>query len=261
MKIAIGNYGRRVALPVALLTAAALSLTVFAAANSRPRSIASVAPASESVLAPVPTPAPVALAADQGRFRISANGQPVGTEEFEIRPNGDHWYAQGTTDLKAAEGPATRIISRLTLQAEGTPVSYNWSTAGAKKASADITFQGNVATIVLRVEGAKPFTQQFTFTSPQIVILDNNAYNQYAVLARLYDRAKMGTQTFSVLVPQEMTPGSLTVESLGEITAGSAKFEELRVKTADLEVDLYLDSSHRLMRLVAPASNAEVVRE
>jgi len=261
MKIAIVNYGRRAALPVAVLTAAALSLAIFAAPNTHPRSSRFLANASGSVSAPVPTPAPVALAADQGRFRISANGQPIGTEEFEIRPNGDHWFAQGTTDLKGGQGPATRIISRLTLQADGTPVSYNWSTAGAKKASADITFQGNVATIVLRVEGAKPFTQQFTFTSPQIVVLDNNAYNQYAVLARLYDRTKMGAQTFSVLVPQEMTPGSLTVESLGEIAAGSAKFEELRVKTADLEVDLYLDSSHRLMRLVAPASNAEVVRE
>jgi len=257
MKIAIGNYGRRAARSVVALGAAAISLTLIVGANVRSRPVRASAPRSASAgAAPV-----VTFAADKGRFRISANGQPIGTEEFEIRPNGDHWLAQGTTELKLAQGAATRVTSRLTLQADGTPASYNWSTEGAKKASADIAFQGNVATIVLRVEGAKPFTQQFTFSSPQIVVLDNNAYNQYAILARLYDREKMGAQTFSVLVPQEMTPGSVTVESLGEITAGSAKFEELRVKTADLEVDLYLDSSHRLMRLVAPASNAEVVRE
>lgn len=254
MKIELKKYRWRVAAAIAAVPAAAFSFALFAGASSGVRS------ASPSTVTLAATPS-VSLAADKGRFRILANGQPLGTEEFEIRPNGDHWLAQGTTDVKPAQGASTRVNSRLTLQPDGTPLSYYWSTEGAKKASADIGFQGNVATIVLRVEGAKPFTQQFTFSSPQIVVLDNNAYNQYAVLARLYDRAKMGVQTFSVLVPQEMTPGSVTVESLGEITAGNTKFEELRVKTADLEVDLYLDGNHRLMRLVAPASNAEVVRE
>jgi hypothetical protein len=251
MKIAMKKKLWRAAMPVVVAAAASFSLVAGANSDSLAAGAFAIGRAAAST----------SLAADKGRFRILANGQPLGSEEFEIRPNGDHWLALGTTDVKAAQGAATRVTSRLTMQADGTPVSYNWSTEGAKKASADISFQGNVATIVLRVEGAKPFTQQFTFSSPQIVVLDNNAYNQYAVLARLYDRAKMGTQTFSVLVPQEMTPGSVTVDSLGEITAGNAKFEELRVKTADLEVDLYLDSGHRLMRLVAPASNAEVVRE
>jgi hypothetical protein len=35
----------------------------------------------------------------------------------------------------------------------------------------------------------------------------------------------------------------------------------LRVQTTDIEVDLSLDAKGRLMKLVAPASNAEVVRE
>ena len=100
------------------------------------------------------------------------------------------------------------VTGTLELRADGTPVRYEWSTQGTKKASASITFSGSTATIDLRVEGARPFTQQFTFNSPQIAILDNNLYHQYAVLARLYDWNKKGVQTFSVLVPQEMTPGA-----------------------------------------------------
>jgi len=244
------HFALRFATLLTVFTIAELPLAGLAGPNGGHRSTTATGIAASAI-----------LAADKGKFRISANGQPVGTEEFEIRPNGDHWQAQSTTELKQEQGPATRVAARLSLQPDGTPVSYAWSTEGAKKAAADITFQGNIATIVLRVEGAKPFTQQFTFTSPQVVILDNNAYHQYEILGRLYDRDKKGTQTFSVLVPQEMTPGTVTVESLGDSTSGNSKLEELRVRTSDLEVDLYLDSNHRLMRLVAPATNAEVVRE
>jgi len=93
-----------------------------------------------------------------------------------------------------------------------------------------------------------------------VAILDDNLYHQYTLLARLYDWDKKGAQTFSVLVPQEMTPGTVTVESLGSQEFGGKKVEELRVQTEDLEVDLFLDG-RRVVRLVAPASNAEIIRE
>jgi hypothetical protein len=94
-----------------------------------------------------------------------------------------------------------------------------------------------------------------------VVVLDNNLYHQYVVLAHLYDWNKKGSQSFAVLVPQEMTPGNVTVDSLGkQDVGGGIKLEELRVKTEDLELDLYLDGQ-KLVRIVAPSSNAEIVRE
>jgi len=197
---------------------------------------------------------------DKGNFKILVNGQQMGKEEFDISPNGGDWVAKGTSEVQSTDG-LTHVSSTLQLHADGTPVSYEWSTQGAKKASATIGFSGPTATIELRLEGRRPFTQQFTFNSPQIAVLDNNLYYQYAVLARLYDRDKKGVQTFSVLVPQELTPGSLTVESLGEQNSGGGKkLEELMVKTEDLEVDLFLDGG-RLVRIVAPSTNAEIVRQ
>jgi hypothetical protein len=80
------------------------------------------------------------------------------------------------------------------------------------------------------------------------------------VLARLYDWNKKGPQTFSVLVPQEMTPGSVSVESLGQKDEGGKKLDELQVKTEDLELELYLENL-RLIRIEAPNANAEIVRE
>jgi hypothetical protein len=197
--------------------------------------------------------------ADKGRFRILVNGQQMGKEEFEIAPNNGKWIARGTTEAQTAKG-AARVTGTLELQPDGTPIRYEWSTQGARKASATVTFAGSTATIELHVENARPFTQQFTFSSPRIAVLDNNLNYQYAVLARLYDWNKKGPQTFSVLVPQELTPGSATVESLGKQDAGGKSLDELRVKTEDNEVDLYLDGS-RLVRMVVPSANAEVVRE
>ena len=166
----------------------------------------------------------------------------------------------GLAEIQSPQG-STHVKGTLELRSDGTPVRYEWSTKARRKPAPPITFNGPTASVELRMEGARPFTQQFTFNSSQIAVLDNNLYHQYAILARLYDWEKKGAQTFSVIVPQEMTPGTITVESLGKQEAGGAKLEELRVKTEDLEIDLFLDAQQRLVRIVSPAANAEILRD
>ena len=202
------------------------------------------------------------FAPDKGTFKILVNGQQLGKEEFSIAPGGGpgDWVARGDSQITAADGTKTSVTGTLEFRPDGTPVRYEWSTQGAKKAGATVAFNGPVASIELHVGDARPFTQQLTFSSPQIVILDNNLYYQYAVLAHLYDWQKKGPQTFSVLVPQELTPGTITVESLGTQDVDGKKLDELTVKTEDLEVDVYLEGP-RVVRIVAPSSNAEIVRE
>ena len=197
--------------------------------------------------------------ADKGKFRIMVSGQQVGKEEFEIGPSGSDWTAHGNAEIQSPQGN-THVNGTLTVHPDGTPAHYEWSTQGTKKASSAIAFSGASATVELHLEGARPFTQQFTFTSPLVVVLDNNLYHQYAILFRLYDWDKKGVQSFSVLVPQEITPGSITVESLGKQDIGGASLQELRVKTEDNEIDAFFDGP-KLMRLLAPNANAEIIRE
>ncbi|MGA8038167.1 MAG: hypothetical protein WA823_07760 [Candidatus Acidiferrales bacterium] len=199
------------------------------------------------------------LAPDKGKFKILVNGQVMGKEEFEIGSSGGNWLAHGNSEITTPQG-VTKVTGTLTARPDGTPEHYDWSTQGAKKASAAIAFNADVATAELHMDGSRPYTQQFTFNSPMVVILDDNMYHQYQILAALYDMEKKGPQTFAVLVPQELTPGVVTVDSLGKQDVDNKKMEELRVKTEDNEIDLYLDGN-KLMRLVAPAANAEVVRE
>jgi hypothetical protein len=208
--------------------------------------------------APPPASAP-GFVADKGKFRIMVSGQQVGKEEFEIGPSGSNWMAHGTSEIQSPQG-SSRVNGTLELTSDGTPVRYQWSTEGGKKASAVVSFSGPKADIELRLEGARPYSQQFTFSSPHVVVLDNNLYHQYAILGRLYDWDKKGAQTFSVLVPQEITPGSITVESLGKQNVAGTQLDELRIKTEDNEIDAFFDGP-KLMRLIAPAANAEIIRE
>ncbi len=60
--------------------------------------------------------------------------------------------------------------------------------------------------------------------------------------------------------PQEITPGTISVESTGTATVGGKSYEALKASTSDLEILLYLDSSHKLIRLEVPSAKLAVVR-
>ena len=201
------------------------------------------------------------LQPDKGKFSVLLDGKSIGHEEFEIAPNGAGWSARGTTTLKSDKGPETKVTGNLTLQPDGTPVAYDWTAQTDKTNGAHILFANGIAKITLEMQGARPFEQNLTFGAPLVVVLDNNLYHQYAILARLYDWSKRGTQQLPVLIPQDLTPGTITVESTGSASSNGKNYEGLRVTTSDLEILLLLDSSHKLMRLEVPSAKVAVVRE
>ena len=201
------------------------------------------------------------FAVDKGKLTIKLDGQTVGHEEFEIAPSGAGWRAKGIADIKLPEGGASKITGTLTLEPGGAPISYEWSAQAEKTNGAHILFANGTAKITLEMQGARPFEQDLSFNSPLIAVLDNNLYHQYAVLARVYDWSKRGAQTFPVLIPQELTPGSISVEATGTASADGKSYDGLKVSSADLEILLYVDSSHRLMRLEVPSAKVSVVRD
>ena len=201
------------------------------------------------------------IAADKGKFTIQLHGQTVGHEEFEIAPAGAGWAAHATTDVKPPDSASARVTGTLTLQPDGAPISYEWTSHADKTNSARILFANGIAKITLEMQGARPFEQDLSFGTPLIAVLDNNLYHQYGILARVYDWSKGGIQTLPVLIPQELTPGSIKLESVGAASLNGKSYEGLRVTTTDLEVLLYLDANHRLMRLEAPSAKVAVIRD
>jgi hypothetical protein len=201
------------------------------------------------------------LTQDKGKLTIKLGGQIVGHEDFEIAPSGAGWRAKGTADIKPPEGVASKISGTLTLEPNGAPISYEWSAQAEKTNGAHIVFANGVAKITLEMQGARPFEQTLSFNTPLVAVLDNNLYHHYAVLARVYDWSKRGAQSFPVLIPQELTPGTINVESTGSASAEGKSYEGLKVTTSDLEIILLLDNNHRLMRLEVPAAKVSVIRD
>src|SRR5438128_3947257 len=207
------------------------------------------------------TSGPVVFVQDKGKLTIKLGGQTVGHEDFEIAPSGGGWLAKGLAEIKPPDGGASKVSGSLTLQGNGAPISYDWSSQAEKTNGAHILFANGVASITLEMQGARPFQQDLTFNTPLIAVLDNNLYHQYGVLARIYDWSRRGAQTFPVLIPQELTPGTITVQSTGSASADGKTYEGLKVNTSDLEILLLLDGNHRLMRLEVPDAKVSVVRD
>jgi hypothetical protein len=213
---------------------------------------------------PAPLPPPQAAAgftADKGKFRIMQQGAELGSEDFDLTPAGGGWVAHGDATIRVPGSGSTRSTGTLRLAADGSPLHYDWSAQAQKKSSGSVAFENGTAKSSITLEGKDAVHQDFKFTSPRIAVLDNNLYDQYGLLGRLYNWNAKGAQTFPVVIPQDMTPGSVTVESLGPKTAGGAQLEALQFRSADLEIILYFDAKHRLMRLEVPAAMVVVVRQ
>jgi len=205
--------------------------------------------------------APGVLLQDKGKFSIKLAGQTVGHEEFDIAPAEGGWLAKGTSDIKPPQGAPSKVTGSLTLQADGSPISYEWTAQSDKTNGAHILFANGIARITLEMQGARPFQQDLSFNNPLIVVLDNNLYYQYGVLARIYDWSKAGEQTFPVLIPQDLTPGTVKVLATGSASADGKTYEGLKVSSSDLEIQLLLDNNHRLIRLEVPEAKVSVIRE
>jgi len=208
-----------------------------------------------------PADATSVFSADKGRLRITINGQRVGSEDFEISAAGETWVEHSSTTARAPGGPEIKATGQLKLSPDGAPIRYDWSAEAQKKATGFVDFASSTAKCSADLGAALPLRKDFVFTSPRIAVLDNNLYYQFGLLARLYDWKTGGKQTFPVVIPQDMVPGTISVESLGAQQAGNSKLEALKVSSPDLEIMLYVDANHRMMRLEVPSSNVTIERE
>ncbi len=204
---------------------------------------------------------------DQGTFRIIVDGQPKGTEEYQIEPSGDHFISKGTVHLTVTRGdkPVNYLIaSELLLKPNYDPIQY----------SLVEKYEDNVATIKMTFQNGKAAASFDTGSGVEkrnyefpagVAVLDDNVFHHYALLAQRYDYDRGGLQEFYAFIPQESVGGILRITLKGdekvEVNGKSIAVQHLLVDTKDLQLDLYVEGDHhRLVKLVVPSSDVVVER-
>jgi hypothetical protein len=144
------------------------------------------------------------------------------------------------------------------------PVSYTYAySEGGAGDSYDVTIKDAQITRSLRRGGRG--SEIKIPVPPNMVILDFNVYHQYDYLIRKYDNKKGGKQSFADFIPLIGNDIPLTMVALGD---SNLKFDQgvllvrnFRVECAGLWTgNLSVDKNGRLVQLVIPAQDLEVVR-
>lgn len=205
-----------------------------------------------------------AVEAQKDRLRILRNGQPVGSEQYEIAGTGTEVHARADVTLSLGEAQVHQKASLL-LRADLAPRRYEWRMEEPLKRWLRVEFSGNRGTIYFPREDGQEEQQVFDFGTTRVAVLDNNIFHHFLLLARLYDFDRGGPQTIKVFIPQSVQPGEVTVELLGvetrEVEGRPQPVRQLALTTADNRVLLWVSARGRFVRLQVPQANVEVVPE
>jgi hypothetical protein len=204
---------------------------------------------------------------DHGTFILFVVGHKIGSEQFQIRPSQSDVRASAVVQLALNQEGKTlkfRTFPNLVLDSRLDPLTYAWEQKGAESSSIHIDFRRHPAQVHYRaVNGHKDYRE--FYLQPGVVILDDNVVDQYELLAWRYFMDGGKTQVFSAFIPQEGMPGRVQVRRLADGTIDAAGqhtlCRHLVVTTTQAQIDLWLDSAGRLLRMDKPSSQFTAIRQ
>lgn len=189
---------------------------------------------------------------DEGTFRLSLRGTPVGTETFAIRRSGSGdastIVAQGRISLDSGEQ------SRALLQVEGPalrPSAYQIEVAGAEKQSIRGQAAGNRfrATIV----STAGETMREYLASEGAVVLDDGVAHQHYFLATAVD----GDGRVPIIIPRQSRQISASIRDAGResITVAGSQVNARRIEIEPAGMSrrvVWVDAQDRVLRFEIP---------
>ena len=214
---------------------------------------------------PIPTPAPPVN--EQGNFKILYGEEVIGQEKYQIVREGDSFKASAEIHLtvdRGSEKVTFSIRPLLQLSKNYEPLVYQiLQESGGNKMKARVNFKPGMSQAIY--ETGKEADHREIELRKDVLVLDDNVFHHYVLLARRFDYSKGGTQEFSAFVPQQFMAGSISVEDKGleQVTFEDKKvsLQHLLVDTGDLQVSLWINERHELQKISVPRSNVDVIRE
>lgn len=188
----------------------------------------------------------------EGTLVVQQGGHEAGREHFSLRPGRDRGVA-GSTLTVEGRYPAARLnVSALLQRAENGALSLFKLRVDGPDGPISILAAGSGARLVVRTEAKGTETGGDMPAGPDVVLLDDNAYALYTVVA---DAATASGARLRAIFPRTGRRASFTARR--EAAAGSSRVE----LTGEITGTLTLDASGRLTRLEFPASGVVVTRQ
>jgi hypothetical protein len=204
---------------------------------------------------------------ETGSFKILFSGEEIGQEKFQIVEEASGVRATAEVRL-AVERDNTKVAFDIRPNFQFSrlfePISYQVvQQAGPNRTKAQVNFKPTMSEAVYDT-GKETDTRQIQLKK-DVLILDDNVFHHYIILAKRYDFSKRGVQEFSAFVPQQFIAGGVSVSDKGMETVQlgnkNLRLQHLLVDTGELQISLWLTEKGDLLKLAVPKSSVEVVRE
>ncbi len=214
----------------------------------------------------LPSPATAqSVAVDEGSFRISVDGQTVGSESFSIRRSGSGADAQiiatGEIQMEVPEG---HLDLRPALQTSGGDMAvsaYQIKVSGHRQEEIYMTLGDRRFLTNIRSERGE---QEREFrAAPGTLLLDTGVAHQYYFVG---SRFPEGNGTVTVIVPREGRQHELRVTQVGSESVTLAGGQQVSARRLTLEGnqetrELWVDSEGRVLQVQHGDSGYVALRE
>ncbi len=218
-------------------------------------------------------PVPAGKIVDSGSFGIFINGKRVGTETFQVEQTPEANLATSQVDIQDGETKASQT-SELRLSPGGDVLRYTWRELSPGKGESVVEPRKEFLVQRIIPGAAEKAVEQPYLLPASTTILDDYFFSHRELLTWRYlaeackpgqAQCKLDPAQFSTLVPRQRTSVNVSM--------GFGGREKVNFKGAEQELDkftlqsegvdwvLWLDSGHKLVRIVVASANLEVVRD
>jgi hypothetical protein len=208
---------------------------------------------------------------DSGSFGVFVGGKRVATEKFDIQQRGD--VSVASSELRTEEsGNKSSQSAELQMSANGDLVRYIW-----KDSRGQAVVEPAHEFLVEHISAGDNKPHDTPFLLPHsTVILDDYSFAQRQILAWRYLASVCSTEDgrlgckgeraqFGILIPQQQSAGSvyLTLKGKEKVSIRGAERELNRIdlETESGEWAMWFDDSNKLVRILVPSANTEVLRD
>jgi|WetSurMetagenome_2_1015567.scaffolds.fasta_scaffold43349_2 hypothetical protein len=203
---------------------------------------------------------------EESQFSINIAGKEVGKEKFTILTSAENISSSSILEFQenGKKGHKMRIETQLTTDAQFVPKAYQLKTdTDGQKGSIRGTFAP--AEAMFEISGSGAPRKSGLLVGDHYQILDSNVFHHYAFIARAFDyNGNEKSQSFEVVVPQELDRGVLKVSNAGmektSLRGKTKNLYHLKADSGQLMLDLWVDEQRILHKIEIPAKKIEIIR-